>query len=164
MESKIDELNFLALTPSELALSHHGVKGMKWGVWNEETKARRSGSSRSNRKEMANRKKAIRKEAKEIAEATKKAKAEAKINEPLNKAKRDAIKFDRKQASKNRSLLSDKELQEMTNRLQKERQLRELTGTELYRGKRLLDKFTNTGVEIVQAKAKQAAGVQKKKK
>ena len=27
-------------------LAHHGVKGMKWGVWNTETKARYSGGSR----------------------------------------------------------------------------------------------------------------------
>ena len=25
-------------------LAHHGIKGMKWGVWNAETKARRTGS------------------------------------------------------------------------------------------------------------------------
>ena len=24
-------------------LSHHGIKGMKWGVWNDETRARRLG-------------------------------------------------------------------------------------------------------------------------
>jgi hypothetical protein len=30
---------------SDAFLSHHGVKGMKWGVWNEETRARRFGSS-----------------------------------------------------------------------------------------------------------------------
>ena len=48
MESNIGELNFLALTPSELSLSHHGIKGMKWGVWNEETKNRRSSSSKRN--------------------------------------------------------------------------------------------------------------------
>lgn len=28
-------------------LYHHGVKGMKWGVWNEETRARYSGDDRS---------------------------------------------------------------------------------------------------------------------
>jgi hypothetical protein len=27
-------------------LEHHGIKGMKWGVWNEETRARKTGSSR----------------------------------------------------------------------------------------------------------------------
>lgn len=26
-------------------LAHHGVKGMKWGVWNDETRARRLGSA-----------------------------------------------------------------------------------------------------------------------
>ena len=27
-------------------LFHHGVKGMKWGVWNEQTRARYSGGRR----------------------------------------------------------------------------------------------------------------------
>ena len=31
---------------SERYLSHYGIKGMKWGVWNEETKARRSGKGK----------------------------------------------------------------------------------------------------------------------
>lgn len=30
---------------SSVCLSHHGVKGMKWGVWNEETRARHEGGS-----------------------------------------------------------------------------------------------------------------------
>lgn len=29
---------------SEAYLEHHGVKGMKWGVWNAETRARRAGA------------------------------------------------------------------------------------------------------------------------
>ena len=35
---------------SEAYLAHSGVKGMKWGVWNEETRARRS-AARAARKE-----------------------------------------------------------------------------------------------------------------
>ena len=31
------------------SLTHHGIQGMKWGVWNEDTKARYTGS-RKNRK------------------------------------------------------------------------------------------------------------------
>lgn len=31
-------------------LAHHGIKGMKWGVWNEETKARRGGLKESFKK------------------------------------------------------------------------------------------------------------------
>ena len=40
---------------SDEYLAHHGVLGMKWGVWNEETRARYSGhrSARKARKEVA---------------------------------------------------------------------------------------------------------------
>jgi hypothetical protein len=34
---------------SDAVLSHSGVKGMKWGVWNEETKRRRAGGSDKSR-------------------------------------------------------------------------------------------------------------------
>ena len=32
-------------------LEHHGVKGMKWGIWNEETRARRTGSKKPRHKD-----------------------------------------------------------------------------------------------------------------
>lgn len=35
---------------SDNDLAHHGVLGMKWGVWNEETRARRSGSRNPKKK------------------------------------------------------------------------------------------------------------------
>ena len=38
---------YYAITTYPIMIEHYGVKGMKWGVWNEETKARRSGSSAS---------------------------------------------------------------------------------------------------------------------
>ena len=36
------------------ALAHHGVKGMKWGVWNEETKSRYGMSIKNPSKAKAN--------------------------------------------------------------------------------------------------------------
>ncbi len=53
--------------------------------------------------------------------------------------KKRAIKKDRKQASKNRSLLSDEELDARIKRLEKEKRLRELTDQELNRGKKYTD-------------------------
>ena len=38
-------------SPNEL--EHHGILGMKWGVWNEETRARRMGSRRRQHKDYA---------------------------------------------------------------------------------------------------------------
>lgn len=46
----------------DMFLVHHGIKGMKWGVWNDETRAKRLGGGKKNRasnskKAVANRKK-----------------------------------------------------------------------------------------------------------
>ena len=34
-------------------LEHHGIPGMKWGVWNEETRARRTGSHKRAHKDYS---------------------------------------------------------------------------------------------------------------
>ena len=34
-------------------LAHHGVLGMKWGVWNDETRARRTGSHKRSQKDYS---------------------------------------------------------------------------------------------------------------
>lgn len=39
---------------SSAFLSHHGVKGMKWGVWNEETRARRNAKNAMKTTKAAN--------------------------------------------------------------------------------------------------------------
>jgi len=52
-----------------------------------------------------------------------------------NKQARKAELRDRKEAYKNRSLLSDEELNRRINRLQKERQLKELTKSEINSGR-----------------------------
>lgn len=67
------------------------------------------------------------------------------------KQQRNEIKKERKKAAKNRSLLSDEELNERVNRLQKEKQLRELTEQEISRGKRWTDKtMENLGSQTAQ--------------
>ena len=61
------------------------------------------------------------------------------------------IKKDRKQAAKDRSLLSDAELNSRIQRLQKEKQLRELTDQEIRRGKKYAgDMIQNNGKQVMQ--------------
>lgn len=68
-----------------------------------------------------------------------------------DKEQRKAVAKDRKEASKNRSLLSDEELNQRVNRLQKEKQLRELTEQEISRGKRWVNKTAdNLGAQSAQ--------------
>ncbi len=67
------------------------------------------------------------------------------------KEQRKAIAKERKEASKNRSMLSDEELNKRVNRLQKEKQLRELTDQEINRGKRWVNKTAdNVGSQTMQ--------------
>lgn len=76
--------------------------------------------------------------------------------------KKRAIKKDRKQAAKNRALLSDEELDSRIKRLEKEKRLRELTDQELGRGKKFAgETLQNTGKQAVQKIAIEgvAAGV-----
>ncbi len=66
-------------------------------------------------------------------------------------AEKKAIKDDRKRASKDRSLLSDKELDTRIKRLEKEKRLRELTEQEVRRSKKYTDDILqNTGKQSVQ--------------
>ena len=72
--------------------------------------------------------------------------------------KKRAIKQDRKRASKDRSLLSDEELDSRIKRLQKEKQLRELTEQELGRGKKFASEtLQNTGRQTIQKIAVEGA-------
>jgi len=72
--------------------------------------------------------------------------------------KKRAIKQDRKRASKDRSLLSDDELDSRIKRLQKEKQLRELTEQELGRGKKFASEtLQNTGRQTIQKIAVEGA-------
>lgn len=66
---------------------------------------------------------------------TKKQKKINRQNEIVNKERRKAILQDRKYANKNRSLLTEQELDERIRRLQKERQLYLLTMQELEPGR-----------------------------
>lgn len=64
---------------SDAYLSHHGVKGMKWGVWNEETKARHTGGKFKQKRDLekaANQQ--YKKDVQKAKEEYKKAKASSK--------------------------------------------------------------------------------------
>ena len=76
--------------------------------------------------------------------------------------KKRAIKQDRKRAAKDRSILSDEELDTRIKRLEKEKRLRELTEQEIGRGKKFAnDTLQNTGKQAIQKIAIEgaAAGV-----
>lgn len=82
-------------------LEHYGVLGMKWGVRNAETLRKYAGGAASS------------------------AKKKAKTEYADYKARR-AVKAERARKVRNRSTLSDKELNKLSDRLQREKRLKTL--------------------------------------
>lgn len=129
-------------------LEHYGVMGMHWGVRNAETLAR------YNRDRQI--KKAKKAEASEIKAARKKLAKTQRHDEIVNKQKRKLIEQDRKNASKNRALLSEAELDARIRRLQKEQLLRNLTTKEFeIKGKKAAEQaLQNAGSEFIKEEGK----------
>ena len=90
-------------------VEHYGVMGMKWGKWNSETARKYSGGSGRARK-------AVKKEVNSF------------------RARR-AVKAKRSKMIRNRSTLSDKELNKISNRLKSEQNLRKLGQSEVHPGR-----------------------------
>ena len=101
-------------------LSHYGVIGMKWGVRRYQNK---DGSLTKAGKKHRQR-------------------VEQRAHEKKMREKRAKVKKERLEAAKNRSLLSDKELDSRINRLEKERRFRELTDSEVAPGRAKARKIT----------------------
>lgn len=87
-------------------LMHYGIRGMKWGIRRYQNKDGTLTAAGKQRDRAQNRKQA-----------------------------RKEINKSRKSASKNRSLMSDAELDRRIKRLEKEKKLRELTESEVSPGK-----------------------------
>ncbi len=103
-------------TPVSRELVHYGVLGMKWGVRHDRN---RSGSSSSGRSTNSDASKRL-------------ASAKASVASRSDVAKRTrAAKAHAKALNRNRFNLSNEELNAQINRLQKQKQLRELTESEV---------------------------------
>lgn len=128
-------------------IEHYGVLGMKWGVRNADSQAR------ANREKRAKRARKI--ETKNIQKKHKSANKARKANRALNTAKVKSIRDERLEANRNRSLLSDEELNQRINRLQKEQRLNQLTQAELQPGRYAVKKaLTGVGVETLKGESK----------
>ena len=115
-------------------LYHHGVKGMKWGVRRNRISGIRSSQDKSYKPKLGGIKGSPK-------QKSYKPKFGGVKSENPHRKKNREIKQDRKQASKNRKNLSDAELNQRINRLEKERKLKTLTDQELKPGRTATKKF-----------------------
>lgn len=118
-------------------LEHYGIKGMHWGVWNEETQARRTGGFKRN---------------------ARKAKEKAKSYAD-SKAKKDAYRRESMKALANVHTMSDSELDRRINRLNKQKQLRQLTESEVVPGYNAVNGVLKTSGKIVLTTVATGAGL-----
>lgn len=126
-EGSFENLDAVLYEDGEPFLEHYGVKGMHWGIRNSETLARYKRDKRA--------KKIRKNEAKQIRKDIKASKKNFKQTEITNKQLRKSVSTKRKQLNKNRSLLTEKELDDLIRRMQKERQLNLLVTQELEPGR-----------------------------
>lgn len=135
---------YIVMRPDEL--QHHGVKGMRWGV----RKDRGSSGSSIGAK---------------VAKGIKSASSSKRVRSARNtyrnltgSRKSAALK---KYRSKNIDGMSDKDLQKAVNRMNLERQYRQLTRVDFYRGKRAVDTMYNntTAMSRTASSAKKAKKV-----
>lgn len=145
-------------------LYHHGIKGQKWGVrrfQNEDGSLTSAGKKR-----LASTSDTIKRDAlaksyndniakgdkNSIKQAKKDARNIAKLDDKAEAEARKAIKTQRKHNAKNASLLSDDELNAQINRLQRERQLKNLTSEVVtpgrYKAKQMLDRYGGQALSI----------------
>lgn len=138
-------------------LIHHGIKGQKWGVrrfQNEDGSLTSAGKRRlANTADTETRNKLAKSyneniasgDKKSIKQAKKDAKKIAKLDDKAEADARKAIKTQRKHNAKNVSLMSDAELNAQINRLQRERQLKQLTAEVVtpgkYKATQMLDRY-----------------------
>lgn len=100
-------------------LSHHGIKGMKWGVRRSEAELAKARG--------------------ETPKTTSKTKKAGGIFQKKAKPKKPAASA--KPKAKNISEMSDEELRSMVNRLQLEKQYRDLSPKQVSKGKAFYDKY-----------------------
>lgn len=112
----------------QLVLNHSGVKGMKWGIrryQNKDGSLTAAGRKRYGVKETY-----------------------ADTETPEQKKARILSSHDAKLIYKNKNLFSDKEIQDAYNRLNNERNIKNLIPEEVSRGKQILDKYTDVSKTI----------------
>jgi len=125
-------------------LSHHGIKGMKWGVRRTPAQLGHKTSSKKKRKTSPNAIERVKKALARHKQASEAKKSKAKVEEEQNQQKSKEEILKRGSAAEVLSLkgkISNAELQAAVNRLNLERQLSDMNSRDLNAGK---DKLSTT--------------------
>ena len=133
-------------------LYHHGIKGMHWGVRKPESQKRLAREKKEAKKSAHE---AHKTEARNLKTKRKSVQAQRREMRIVNDERIKSVKKDRLEANRNRALLSDAELNQRINRLQKERQLNLLTQQELQPGRYAVkNALANVGTEVLKNEAR----------
>ena len=119
------------------SLTHHGTLGMKWGVRRYQNK---DGSLTKAGKKRYAKEEAVKNKAAE--ESAKKKAAEEQLKERILKRPTAEDVY------KNKELFSDKEMQNLYNRLNTENNVKNLIPKKVSKGKQFIDKYVDTSKNI----------------
>lgn len=129
-------------------LAHHGIMGMKWGVWNEETIRKYTGGGKQGGRSVGE---TFKKGLRVIKTTAKRAGSQAKDKlssaKTTRKQKQNAREYRKLEKRDPVKLMTDEELKKRIARLQLEQQYKNLTTKQVTKGQSLVAKAIASGLQ-----------------
>ena len=125
-------------------LKHHGILGMKWGVWNDETAARYRGSSKWHTQSIKKGK-----DKSNVSPAQEVSKNTENIVRSFSRIAKRKEDRDKKKLPKKTDSMTDKELRDTVNRLRLEQEYDTLTKNDVDDGKITVSEILDTAGDVL---------------